>query len=121
MQRENYFGDAEEKDIPLSGRKSISILLRAGFSAPIGYPIGNDINEKLLSFDDRAIDFSPDGTLATSKDRTKPIFQVNGVLNTHQKYSHFANNLSKSILKHMPVSLIMRIFMASSIPQHYSL
>lgn len=95
MQRENYFGDAEEKDIPLSGRKSISILLGAGFSAPIGYPIGNDINENLLSFDDRAIDFSPDGTLATSKDGTKPIFQVNGVLNTHQKIFTFCKRLIK--------------------------
>ena len=99
MQREKYFGDAEEKDIPLSGRKSISILLGAGFSAPIGYPIGNDINENLLSFDDRVIDFSPDGTLATSKDGTKPIFQVNGVLNTHQKIFTFCKRLIKEYLE----------------------
>lgn len=29
--------------------KSISLLLGAGFSAPMGYPIGNDLNEKLLA------------------------------------------------------------------------
>jgi hypothetical protein len=44
--------DKEDNEIPQVGRKSISILLGAGFSAPKGYPIGNDMNEGLLHFDD---------------------------------------------------------------------
>ena len=40
--------DKEDNEIPQVGRKSISILLGAGFSAPKGYPIGNDMNEGLL-------------------------------------------------------------------------
>ena len=55
-------GDNTTNEIPLDGRKSISILLGAGFSAPIGYPIGNDMNESLLDFDDRYLDFAPCGS-----------------------------------------------------------
>ena len=33
----------------LTNGKSISFLLGAGFSAPKGYPIGNQLNEKLLT------------------------------------------------------------------------
>ena len=32
----------EENEHPLARRKSISLLLGAGFSAPMGYPIGNE-------------------------------------------------------------------------------
>ena len=45
--------DNLEQELPLSSRKSVSILLGAGFSAPRGYPIGNDMNKRLLNFDDR--------------------------------------------------------------------
>ena len=45
-------GDNTTNEIPLDGRKSISFLLGAGFSAPMGYPIGNDMNESLLDFDE---------------------------------------------------------------------
>lgn len=37
-------GDEQIKEIPLAERKSISILLGAGFSAPKGFPIGNEMN-----------------------------------------------------------------------------
>ena len=57
--------DDEDIEIPIEGRKSISILLGAGFSAPKGYPIGNDMNEGLLHFNDKALDFSPCGNLET--------------------------------------------------------
>ena len=66
-----------------TGKKSISFLLGAGFSAPKGYPIGKKLNEELLNFDDSKLDFSPDGYLATSNDGTKPKFQIDGVKNIH--------------------------------------
>lgn len=44
-------------ETPLSERKSISILLGAGFSAPKGYPIGNEMNENLLNFDHKNVFF----------------------------------------------------------------
>lgn len=50
-------GDEQIKEMPLAGRKSISILLGAGFSAPKGYPIGNGMNNGLLHFDDKDVDF----------------------------------------------------------------
>ncbi len=80
-------------NIPLSSRKSITILLGAGFSAPKGYPIGNNLNDWLQNFDDRALDFSPAGNLVTSIDGTKPTFQIDGVLNNHQKYYVFCKRL----------------------------
>ena len=46
-------------ETPLPERKSISILLGAGFSAPMGYPIGNELNEKLLNFEHKNVFFSP--------------------------------------------------------------
>ena len=61
-------GDEQIKEMPLAGRKSISILLGAGFSAPKGYPIGNGMNNGLLHFDDKDVDFSPAGELAISTD-----------------------------------------------------
>lgn len=88
-------GIDEEQHFPLSGRKSISFLLGAGFSAPMGYPIGNDMNDGLLNFDDSKLDFSPDGNLSYSMDGTKPLFQIEGVLNIHQKYFIFCKRLIK--------------------------
>ena len=85
----------DEHMIPLANRKSISFLLGAGFSAPKGYPIGKDINDGLLNFDDKDIDFSPMGKLATSEDGQKPQFQVNGIRNPHQKYFDFCKKLIK--------------------------
>lgn len=81
--------------LPFNARKSISILLGAGFSAPKGYPIGNDMNKGLLHFDDSKLDFSPDGSLATSIDGSKPRFQMDGFLNVHQKFFIFCKRLIK--------------------------
>lgn len=87
--------DKEDNEIPQVGRKSISILLGAGFSAPKGYPIGNDMNEGLLHFDDSTLDFSPGGSLTTSTDGMKPKFQMDGFFNNHQKYFMFCKRLIK--------------------------
>lgn len=59
-------GNEQIKEIPLAERKSISILLGAGFSAPKGFPIGNEMNNGLLNFDDKNVDFTPSGELAIS-------------------------------------------------------
>lgn len=40
-----------------------SILLGAGFSAPMGYPIGNQLNESILALDGTEFGFSTDGKL----------------------------------------------------------
>lgn len=45
------------------GNNSISFLLGAGFSAPMGYPIGNELNESLLNFNQFNVGISPDGKL----------------------------------------------------------
>ena len=79
----------------LVGRGSVSILLGAGFSAPMGYLIGNDMYNGLLNFDESSLDFAPCGTLVFSTDSTKPKFQKDGVLNNHQKYFIFCKRLIK--------------------------
>lgn len=48
-------------------RKTISFLLGAGFSFPMGYPIGRSLNEGLLNFDLQRVCMSPDGTLCTAE------------------------------------------------------
>ena len=82
-----------------TGKKSVSFLLGAGFSAPKGYPIGKKLNEELLNFDDSKLDFSPDGYLATSNDGTKPKFQIDGVQNIHQKHFEFCKSLINEYFK----------------------
>lgn len=67
----------------------------AGFSAPKGYPIGNGMNNGLLNFDDKDVDFSPSGELVISKNGRKPQFQIEGVYNVHQKYFIFCKRLIK--------------------------
>lgn len=89
------FDDEQEIKLPLSNRQSIAILLGAGFSAPKGYPVGNDMNKNLLNFDDSTLNFAPCGSLASSTDGTKPLFQMDGVLNNHQKYFIFCKRLIK--------------------------
>ena len=89
------FGDSKEKEQPIEGRNSVSIILGAGFSAPMGYPIGNDMNNGLLNFDDSTLDFAPCGSLVSSTDGTKLSFQMDGVLNIHQKYFIFCKRLIK--------------------------
>lgn len=51
IMKENIDFDYEIPEKPLAGRKHISILIGAGFSAPQGYPIGNTLNENILDFE----------------------------------------------------------------------
>jgi hypothetical protein len=61
------------KQIPAGcDTKSISILLGAGFSVPIGYPTGNQLNAKLLTCTGDDFVFSFAGELCVSADGTKP-------------------------------------------------
>lgn len=88
-------GDNDRGALPIEGRKSISILLGAGFSAPMGYPIGDSMNKGLQYFDDSALEFAPCGTLTASTDGTRLTSQMEGVLNNHQKYFIFCKRLIK--------------------------
>lgn len=51
---------------------SISFLIGAGFSAPIGYPTGAQLNKKILNCINDNFAFSADGSLIISNDGTKP-------------------------------------------------
>ena len=88
-------GNNKQEEQLLVKNKSISFLLGAGFSAPKGYPIGNGMNNGLLNFDDKDVDFSPSGELVISKNGRKPQFQIEGVYNVHQKYFIFCKRLIK--------------------------
>ena len=44
-------------------KESISMLLGAGFSAPMGYPIGNQLNERLKNYRQYSVGISPAGKL----------------------------------------------------------
>lgn len=93
--KENIDFDYEIPEKPLAGRKHISILIGAGFSAPQGYPIGNTLNENILDFEKYNADFSPSGVLCCSTTGEKPAFQEEGVLNLHQKHFVFCKRLIK--------------------------
>ncbi len=54
--------------------KSTSILIGAGFSAPMGYPVGSQLNEHLLCCDGSKFGFHTSGSLVVSTDGTKPDF-----------------------------------------------
>ena len=58
--------------------KSISLLLGAGFSVPMGYPIGNQLNEKILNcHTDNNISFHTDGTLVVGDNPNARFVQYN--------------------------------------------
>ena len=80
---------AESKNKSTKG-KSISFLLGAGFSAPKGYPIGNQLNEKLLTCTGDNFAFSPSGTLVVNNDGTKPDL---GSKNQYDIYFDFCTDL----------------------------
>lgn len=81
-------------EVPLFKRKSISFLLGAGFSAPMGYPIGNDMNNGLLKFSEKKyIAFSPSGSLVSFKDEQASQNHVEKLINIHQKYFTFCKRL----------------------------
>ena len=57
------------------------------------------MNNGLLNFDDKNVDFTPSGELAISTDGQKPRFQIEGVNNVHQKYFIFCKRLIKEYTK----------------------
>lgn len=57
--------------LPLDKRGSISLLLGAGFSVPMGYPTANSLATKLLHLDEERICFSPSGQLSIYPKQTK--------------------------------------------------
>lgn len=71
---------------------SISFLLGAGFPEPMGYPIGNQLNEKLLNCTGDNFAFSPDGTLVVRNDGEKPDF---GYKNQYDVYFDFCLDLMR--------------------------
>lgn len=70
--------------------KSIAFLLGAGFSAPQGYPIGNQLNQSLLACADDNFAFSTSGTLVVNIDGTKPNL---GYKNHYDWYFDFCADL----------------------------
>ena len=76
--------------------KSISFLLGAGFSAPKGYPIGNQLNEKLLTCKDDHLAFSTCGTLVVNHDGTK---SDSGYKNQYDMYFDFCSDLMRPKFK----------------------
>jgi hypothetical protein len=74
----------------LTNWKAISFLLGAGFSAPKGYPIGKQLNEKLLNCADDNFAFSTSGTLGVNDDGKK--LDV-GYKNQYDKYFDFCFDL----------------------------
>lgn len=70
--------------------KSISFLLGAGFSAPKGYPIGNQLNKKLLTCTGDNFAFSSSGTLVINHEGTKPNL---GYKNQYDIYFDFCLDL----------------------------
>ena len=64
--------------------KSISLLIGAGFSAPQGYPTGNQLSKKLLNCDTDKFAFNNDGTLVVNDDGSKP-----NIISAYNKYFEF--------------------------------
>ena len=89
------FDGESNNETPLYQRKSVSVLLGAGFSAPMGYPVGNGLSKGLLNFEENLVDFAPSGELAISTDGQKPQFQLYGIRNFHQKRFEFCKRLIK--------------------------
>ena len=55
-----------------SSKASIAVLIGAGFSAPMGYPIGDKLNQLVLNCTGDEFTFGPDGSLIVSSDGQKP-------------------------------------------------
>lgn len=55
-------------------KESVAFLLGAGFSIPMGYPTGSEVNKGILNFDKQPVAFSPTGEMSTNKDGTNPDF-----------------------------------------------
>lgn len=57
--------------------ESISILLGAGFSAPMGYPLGDTLNQRILNCTGDEFAFHTSGSMAVAADGKKPDFDYN--------------------------------------------
>lgn len=75
--------------------KSISLLLGAGFSAPMGYPIGNQLNERLQNYRLYSVGISPDGKLYF----LNPNQQNNNIGNPYNVYLECCISLVKEYSK----------------------
>lgn len=51
---------------------SVSILLGAGFSAPVGYPVGDQLNQLLLNCKGTEFGFHTSGVLCVDKEKGRP-------------------------------------------------
>jgi hypothetical protein len=69
---------------------SIAYLLGAGFSAPMGYPIGNELNKRILKSREDVFSFHTSGVLVVSKDGKKPDF---GYKNSYEIQFEFCTAL----------------------------
>ena len=70
-------------------KNSIAFLIGAGFSAPMGYPIGNQLNAKLLSCTGDNFSFSLAGEICVSSDGSKPDL---GIKNSYDWYFDFCKD-----------------------------
>ncbi len=80
----------EHEERNFDEKESVAFLLGAGFSIPMGYPTGSEVNKGILNFDKRPVAFSPTGELATNKNGTKPDF---GYTNGYDKASSLCKEL----------------------------
>lgn len=76
---------------PLTGRKHISILIGAGFSAPQGYPIGNTLNENILDFENIMQIFHQVVYYVAQQLEKNQLFKKKGYLICIKNISYFAS------------------------------
>ncbi len=76
--------------------KNISFLFGAGFSAPQGYPIGNQLNNLILKSNNGSFVFSPNGELVTNINGDKPNL---GYKNSYDNAFDFCYKLIKHFEK----------------------
>lgn len=75
--------------------KQISFLIGAGFSAPMGYPIGNKLNELLLNSESENFAFHTSGQLCVNQDGSKPDF---GFKTSYDREYEFCMDLMRHFL-----------------------
>ena len=78
---------------------SISILLGAGFSAPMGYPIGNKLNELIGNCGSDVFAFHSSGTLVFNRDGSRPDFGYKTSYDTQFDFLIDLINFSKYMTK----------------------
>lgn len=74
FKRLKHFKDWLIRILGIDAEKSITVLLGAGFSAPMGYPIGNQLNDLILNAKGDDFAFHTSGVIVVSKDGSKPDF-----------------------------------------------